>query len=489
MIQTITHKQQQPNASAPKSGFKAYPTGINTTPAPFNSQSSLNKPVTTVAPARVLLPLRKIENTSYSLHIPASVESKIRYLCSTFPNNEWSGVLFYSVSGSFENGDLSLTCVDIYPMNIGSATFTEYSDSDTADIASYIAQHEELMQPTVYEALVHSHDTMTAFFSGTDLNTLAREGEDRNHFLSLIVNNAGSYVAAITRLVSSSTDTTGTLSVTTSSQYKSWNNKVVTLQSAQKSKKTVNDHKEEKIIEYYPLTIVKDDAVSFSELDTRLSEIRTPKATAAVPQSQIPSVGPHHPFFNESLKKPSTSSYRDPYGDYDDFDDIYGSPYNDYDKYQNFFDDTPNDIEAYSSKPVSHVVSSAASSSEPDSTLVDNLICKILSGDILNESIFIGTYANNHDDLDEAYSRLFDCDVEVESDSNEYKDFTSWIDVIVDYVLYLPNDFYRFATDEINFDSLVSTIASAMISRLQPYMASYVVQIVAESLDRYVSNK
>lgn len=39
------------------------------------------------------------------------------------------------------------------------------------------------------------------FFSGTDKATLNAEGMDRNHFVSLIVNNAGKYTAAITRKI------------------------------------------------------------------------------------------------------------------------------------------------------------------------------------------------------------------------------------------------------------------------------------------------
>ena len=42
---------------------------------------------------------------------------------------------------------------------------------------------------------------MSTFMSGTDLNTLQEEGSDMNNFLSLIVNNAGQYTAAITRKV------------------------------------------------------------------------------------------------------------------------------------------------------------------------------------------------------------------------------------------------------------------------------------------------
>ena len=40
---------------------------------------------------------------------------------------------------------------------------------------------------------------MATFFSGTDTNTLLAEGSDMNHFVSLIVNNAGKYTAGITR--------------------------------------------------------------------------------------------------------------------------------------------------------------------------------------------------------------------------------------------------------------------------------------------------
>lgn len=41
------------------------------------------------------------------------------------------------------------------------------------------------------------------FFSGTDTATLKEEGRDRNNFVSLIVNNAGTYTAAITRRIKS----------------------------------------------------------------------------------------------------------------------------------------------------------------------------------------------------------------------------------------------------------------------------------------------
>ena len=136
-------------------------------------------------------------HTTYNLNIPANVEKKIRHLCTRVHDVEWSGILFYKVDGSFETNDLTATCLDICVMDIGSAGYTKFKDN--ADIISYRVEHPELLEPGVYEGLIHSHNTMSTFFSGTDTDTLGKEGDDVNHFLSLIVNNAGEYTARITR--------------------------------------------------------------------------------------------------------------------------------------------------------------------------------------------------------------------------------------------------------------------------------------------------
>lgn len=129
--------------------------------------------------------------------IPSSVEEKIRYLLRKFPSTEWSGVLFYSHEGSFEEGNLTITCRDIYPMDLGNATFTQFSMSE--DVAAYIANNIDLFECDL--GLIHSHHSMSAFFSGTDLSTLQSEGSDTSCFVSLIVNNAGTYCAAVTRKI------------------------------------------------------------------------------------------------------------------------------------------------------------------------------------------------------------------------------------------------------------------------------------------------
>ncbi len=143
-----------------------------------------------------LLELVKRSNT-YKIIIPEVVEKKIRLLCKNIWDVEWSGVLFYKVEGSFEDNSLAIRCVDIYQMDIGTGTYTEFNMS--ADIATYMIDHPELMDGSTYQGLIHSHNNMATFFSGTDTSTLKEEGNEMAHFVSLIVNNAGSYTAAVTR--------------------------------------------------------------------------------------------------------------------------------------------------------------------------------------------------------------------------------------------------------------------------------------------------
>jgi len=129
---------------------------------------------------------------SYKLVIPNNVEQKIRRLLNKIYNIEWSGILFYTHEGNLKEG-LTVTCRDILPMNIGNSTFTEFEVND--EVLPYMIEND-LMD--CQQSLVHSHHSMSTFFSSTDINTLYSEGSERNNFVSLIVNNEGKYNAAIT---------------------------------------------------------------------------------------------------------------------------------------------------------------------------------------------------------------------------------------------------------------------------------------------------
>lgn len=143
--------------------------------------------------------VQKSGTYNYKLIIPAEVERKIRFACQKVWSTEWSGTLFFTHEGSFENNDLIIRCVDIYIMDIGTQAYTEFDMNP--DVIAYMCENPELLDCQM--GLIHSHNNMSTFFSKTDTATLKEEGRDRNNFVSLIVNNAGTYTAAITRRVKS----------------------------------------------------------------------------------------------------------------------------------------------------------------------------------------------------------------------------------------------------------------------------------------------
>ena len=84
-----------------------------------------------------------------------------------------------------------------------------------------------------------------------DINTLEEEGKTRNHLVSLIVDNKGSYVAAITRRSIVKSNITSTIS------YNSFNNKEFNYQE--------NEEEEKVKLEYFNLDIEFDSYKMDSE--------------------------------------------------------------------------------------------------------------------------------------------------------------------------------------------------------------------------------
>ena len=97
---------------------------------------------TIIQQAQKTLPQLVKGSVTYKLIIPGNVEEKIRYLLRKFPSTEWSGVLFTTHEGTFENNDLVITCKDIYPMDLGNTTFTEFKMNE--DVAAYMAENIDL---------------------------------------------------------------------------------------------------------------------------------------------------------------------------------------------------------------------------------------------------------------------------------------------------------------------------------------------------------
>lgn len=237
-----------------------------------------------------MITLKECSSSDYNIIITTPVERKIRYLCNQCPTLEWSGVLFYTYKGSFEENDLTIECKDIHLMDVGSAGATEFNMDET--VAGYLADNPELLSCQM--GLIHSHNTMSTFFSGTDLNTLKEEGNSRNIFVSLIVNNEGTYTAGITRKV---------VSVCTTASYEFFG----------EGKKEIPSDKTIEEIEWFRLNIIKEEnAFSFPELSERLTEIRKSKQQHSVksfPQDSTLYTMDDNPW--ESFKKNNKKDKKD----------------------------------------------------------------------------------------------------------------------------------------------------------------------------------
>lgn len=205
----------------------------------------------------------------FKIVIPAEVEKKIRFLCKNIWDVEWSGVLFYKVEGAFEDKSLTIRCVDLFQMDIGTSAYTEFNVSP--DMATYMVDHPELLEEGIYQGLIHSHNNMATFFSGTDTATLSAEGNDMAHFVSLIVNNAGKYTAGITRKYKC------VQTVSEKYTYPTWNGEV-------REGVETFDIEEEKL-EWFNLDIVFENATDDfeTEMMERIKEIKEAKKKVVTP--------------------------------------------------------------------------------------------------------------------------------------------------------------------------------------------------------------
>lgn len=110
---------------------------------------------------------------------------------------------------------------------------------------------------------------MSTFFSGTDTATLKEEGMDRNHFVSLIVNNEGTYTAAITRKVKA------TKTITENFSYPTFEGEEVA------DTKTYTIESEELEWFYLKIEFERSEGSFQEELKARLEEIKKAKAEKA----------------------------------------------------------------------------------------------------------------------------------------------------------------------------------------------------------------
>lgn len=119
---------------------------------------------------------------------------------------------------------------------------------------------------------ITSHHVMSTHPSSTDLQTLREEGNERNCFVSLIVNNEGTYYAAITRKVQTKSEVT-VKSLGTSYEFFGEGTKEITHDGTETTKVI-----DKEIIQYYDLEVERHEVSnSLSYLDARFDEIQKKK--------------------------------------------------------------------------------------------------------------------------------------------------------------------------------------------------------------------
>ena len=130
-----------------------------------------------------------------TLKITQNLQKLIDYLHFKVGATEWSGILFYKLTkGNIKDlKNLEFTADFVYPMNIGSHTYTEFEyTGDVVD--SYDIYGEGIEMST---GLIHSHNNFAAFFSGTDSQELKDNASSYNYYVSLIVNFSHTYCAKV----------------------------------------------------------------------------------------------------------------------------------------------------------------------------------------------------------------------------------------------------------------------------------------------------
>jgi len=117
-------------------------------------------------------------------------------------NTEWCGfIVLKKLAGSLNSLEdieqLMFEVKGMTPFNTGDASFTEAKVSD--HISGLMDEYPELLDDSLNNrvGLIHTHHSMSTFFSGEDNDELKMNAPDHLYYISLIVNYAGRYTARI----------------------------------------------------------------------------------------------------------------------------------------------------------------------------------------------------------------------------------------------------------------------------------------------------
>lgn len=392
------------------------------------------------------------QSSTYKLFVPKKVEEKIRYLIRKFPSTEWSGVLFYTHTGSFENNDLEIHCEDLYPMDLGTGGWTEFKM--TEDVTAYIVENMELFNCET--GLIHSHHHMGAFFSGQDTKTLNIEGNDTNCFVSLIVDTRGTYQAAITRKVSYE-ETIETRRRIPS--YEFFGEGKVALEGGNEPYHVVT--RNISTIEYFMLDVQREETNNpLDYLDARFEEIEAKKAQAAKDASQSR-------VFLNNINNNTREDLEDK--------EFYSWIHSERNKANESKEAGYSQPSLFGEEVMEELVD--PTKWQPDPTIIHYLVCQLLTSSlIVNKDIDLKQWVKVH--MEKKYDQIFS--------GADKMEFTTWADALVEFIVNhysdanIPEEVYD------DWDTYQSKIAAAILDEIGEYPSNDYLEAYAAVLNNYI---
>jgi len=385
-------------------------------------------------------------------------------LCRKFPTLEWSGILFTSYKGNFEDGSLVITCQDLYPMDLGTSTYTDFKMDET--VAGYIAENIDLFGCDMN--LLHSHNNMSCFFSGTDISTLRSEGNDQNCFVSLIVNNAGTYCAAITRKVKEK-KTVVTKDYSSTYEFFGEGEKTAKVLAGT----TENTEVENIYIEYFMLDVEIEHVDNpLAYLDSRFDEIqevkkkRVPVTSTTInpPVIKASEDGNHSPWIpnNSPIVNPASRTFGN------DFDDDYS--FREWKDRQN----KAKEPTLFSEDEMTEMLD--ISGWKPDPEIIHQLVCQMITCSlIVSNKIDLKQWITKW--MNKKYEELFGLNP---------SQFEEWKEFIVEFQI---NQYIDPKVPDEMFEDMniyQEKIAKAMYNELYPYSENEYITSYMEVLTLYI---
>jgi len=124
------------------------------------------------------------------LIIPKKIHNKYTYLLNRFKDLEWSGPAWYKVKTDDDGFPKEWRIIHFHPLDLGSHAATEWEAKDLAAILKETYASMPSLRKA-YMGLIHSHNTMGAFLSGTDTSTIQEMAPDEGFYGSLVVASSG----------------------------------------------------------------------------------------------------------------------------------------------------------------------------------------------------------------------------------------------------------------------------------------------------------